>query len=284
VTITGIITAIIVGAIIGVLGRLVTPGSQSVPIWLTILIGILAAFIGTFLAAAVGISTSTPGIDWGELLTQVILAASGTTLVANISARSGSGRTAREDQQPPPRPSHPEGRGPGPVHPVVAQQRPMVNTVRQQTKIFISYRRSDSAHAARGVADRLRTRFGAGEVFMDVDSIDPGIDFLQGVQQAIRGSAVVLVLIGEHWLDARDSRRIRRLDDPDDNVRMEIEQALRHRCRILPILIDQAVMPHPQELPPTLIPLPRFNAVRVRHDSWDDDVAKLTQAVSKLRS
>ena len=83
-TVTGIITAIVIGAIIGALGRLVVPGRQAIPIWLTIVIGIVAAFIGTFLARAIGISTATPGIDWGELIVQVIVAALGVFLVAGM--------------------------------------------------------------------------------------------------------------------------------------------------------------------------------------------------------
>ena len=90
-TVTGIITAIIVGAIIGALGRLVVPGRQPIPIWLTIVVGIVAAFIGTAIANAVGISTNTPGIDWLELLVQVIVAAIGVVLAANLYARRGRG-------------------------------------------------------------------------------------------------------------------------------------------------------------------------------------------------
>ena len=88
-TVTGIITALIIGAIVGALGRLVVPGKQSLPIWLTIVVGIVAAFIGTILANAVGISTSTPGVDWGELLCQVIVAAVGVALVSSFYGRSG---------------------------------------------------------------------------------------------------------------------------------------------------------------------------------------------------
>jgi uncharacterized membrane protein YeaQ/YmgE (transglycosylase-associated protein family) len=88
-TITGIITAIIVGAIIGALGRLVVPGRQPIPIWLTIVVGIVAAFIGTLLARALGIPTATSGIDWLELLVQVIVAAIGVVLVANLYSRRG---------------------------------------------------------------------------------------------------------------------------------------------------------------------------------------------------
>jgi uncharacterized membrane protein YeaQ/YmgE (transglycosylase-associated protein family) len=92
-TVTGIITAIIVGAIIGALGRLVVPGRQPIPIWLTIVVGIIAAFIGTAIARAVGIPTSTACIDWLELLVQVIVAAIGVVLAANLYARRGRGAT-----------------------------------------------------------------------------------------------------------------------------------------------------------------------------------------------
>ncbi len=88
-TVTGIITAIIVGAIIGALGRLVVPGRQPIPIWLTILVGIVAAFIGTALARAIGLPTATNGIDWMELLVQVIVAAIGVVVAANLYARRG---------------------------------------------------------------------------------------------------------------------------------------------------------------------------------------------------
>jgi uncharacterized membrane protein YeaQ/YmgE (transglycosylase-associated protein family) len=87
VTVTGIITAIVIGAIIGALGRLVVPGRQPVPIWLTIVIGIVAAFIGTFIARAIGIPTATSGIDWLELIVQVVVAAIGVILVSNLYGR-----------------------------------------------------------------------------------------------------------------------------------------------------------------------------------------------------
>ena len=88
-TVTGIITAIIVGAIVGALGRLVVPGRQPIPIWLTIVIGIVAAFIGTFIARALGIPTATNGIDWLELIVQVVVAAIGVAIVAAAYSRRG---------------------------------------------------------------------------------------------------------------------------------------------------------------------------------------------------
>jgi uncharacterized membrane protein YeaQ/YmgE (transglycosylase-associated protein family) len=85
-TADGIITAIIVGAIIGALGRLVLPGRQAIPVWLTIVVGIVAALLGTVIASALGVKT-TPGVDWIELFIQVLLAAVGVALVAGMSGR-----------------------------------------------------------------------------------------------------------------------------------------------------------------------------------------------------
>lgn len=85
-TVSGIISAIIIGLIIGALGRLVVPGRQSIPIWLTIIIGIVAAFVGTLLAAVIGVA-NTSGIDWIELIFQVVLAAAGVYLVAGSYRR-----------------------------------------------------------------------------------------------------------------------------------------------------------------------------------------------------
>ena len=89
-TITGIISALLVGIVVGILGRLVVPGKQNIPIWLTIVIGIVAAFIGTGIARAIGIPTVTSGIDWLELIVQVVVAAIGVALVAGLYGRRRS--------------------------------------------------------------------------------------------------------------------------------------------------------------------------------------------------
>jgi uncharacterized membrane protein YeaQ/YmgE (transglycosylase-associated protein family) len=88
-TVTGIIMAIIIGLVVGALGRLVLPGKQRIPIWLTIVVGIVAALLGTALAKAIGIPTATSGIDWLELLVQVVLAAVGVALVSGAYNRRG---------------------------------------------------------------------------------------------------------------------------------------------------------------------------------------------------
>lgn len=90
-TITGIITAILIGIVVGVLGRLVLPGRQPIGFLITVLVGIVSAFIGTAIARALGIPTATNGIDWMELLVQVIVAALGVALVASLMGRRRTG-------------------------------------------------------------------------------------------------------------------------------------------------------------------------------------------------
>jgi uncharacterized membrane protein YeaQ/YmgE (transglycosylase-associated protein family) len=94
-TITGIVTAILVGIVVGVLGRLLLPGKQPIGMLVTVLVGIVAAFVGTFLARAMGIPTATNGIDWLELLVQVIVAAVGVALVASLMGRRRGGMLRR---------------------------------------------------------------------------------------------------------------------------------------------------------------------------------------------
>jgi uncharacterized membrane protein YeaQ/YmgE (transglycosylase-associated protein family) len=88
-TVTGIISAIIIGAVIGALARLILPGKQNIPIWLTILVGIAAAIVGTFLARAIGIPTATSGIDWLELVAQLVVAVIAVGIVAGVYGRRG---------------------------------------------------------------------------------------------------------------------------------------------------------------------------------------------------
>lgn len=94
-TITGVITAILIGIVVGVLGRLVVPGRQNISVIVTILVGIVAAFLGTALARALGVPTVTNGIDWLELLVQVVVAAIGVALVSAMMGRRRSGLLRR---------------------------------------------------------------------------------------------------------------------------------------------------------------------------------------------
>jgi hypothetical protein len=136
-------------------------------------------------------------------------------------------------------------------------------------RIFISYRRQETAWPARELYDLLVKHFAADQVFKDVDNIDPGDDFVERVAAAVGSCDVLLVLIGPQWLTISDENGHRRLDNPEDYVRLEIETALTRKIRVIPILVDEARIPHANELPPTLAPLVRRNAVEINPITFD---------------
>jgi len=128
--------------------------------------------------------------------------------------------------------------------------------------VFISYRRQDTAGYARWLYDALAARLGEGHVFIDVDTIGPGEDFAQRIQDSLSLCDVAIVLIGCHWLV--DEAGVRRIDDPEDLVRLEVAAALReNRVRVVPVLVEGATMPARSDLPGDLADLPRFNAIEL---------------------
>ena len=148
--------------------------------------------------------------------------------------------------------------------------------------IFVSYRRQETGHLAGRLYDRLADRFGEGQVFIDVDSIEPGVDFAEEIFRAVAACKVLLAIIGPGWLTAADERGGRRLDDPDDIVRLEIEAALTRGVRIIPVLVEGTVMPTRHELPESLVGLARRNALRIRHDSFRSDAGRLVTAIERI--
>ena len=148
--------------------------------------------------------------------------------------------------------------------------------------IVISYRRQDSAARAGRLYDQLAQAIGAERVFMDIDSIDPGADFVETIRNAIRAAKIVLAVIGRDWLNARDPRGNRRIDDSMDVVRLEIATALQAGVRVVPVLVDDAVMPPERELPADLARLARCHAVVLRDVRWRADTQDLLNALNKL--
>jgi hypothetical protein len=146
--------------------------------------------------------------------------------------------------------------------------------------IFISYRREDSAGFTRAIANALKETFGAERVFVDVDTLAPGDDFVAKIRQTVGDCAAELVVIGRHWLAAKQDGR-RRLDDPSDYVRVEVGAALARGVRVIPILVDGASMPAPADLPDELAPLATRNALSLEHADFDQDMARL---ISVLRA
>lgn len=152
-------------------------------------------------------------------------------------------------------------------------------------RIFISYRRIDSHIITGRIHDWLVFAFGEKHIFKDVDDIPPGMDFRIVLWNALDKCDAVLVIIGKDWLNTRDSQGRRRIDLPDDYVRMEIEAALsRDDVLVIPVLVDGAVMPTVDDLPLKLRPLAYRNAVLVRHDpDFQRDMARLIDQLSRIR-
>jgi TIR domain len=148
--------------------------------------------------------------------------------------------------------------------------------------IFVSYRREESAHLAGRLYDRLADRFGEGQVFIDVDAIEPGVDFAEEISRAVAVCKVLLAVIGPTWLTATDRQGRRRLVDPDDIVRLEIEAALARDVRVIPILVEGAVMPGREDLPESLAGLARRNALLIRHESFRYDAGRLLAAIERV--
>jgi len=149
-------------------------------------------------------------------------------------------------------------------------------------KIFISYRREDSEGFARGLFQSLVGHFGKDHVFMDVDSIGLGMDFVEAIEKSLSDCGALLVLIGKEWALCTDSDGTRRLEKPDDFVRIEVAKAIKRKVRVIPVLVKGATMPKPEDLPEELRSLTRRQALELRHESWDSDVDHLSSALGKL--
>jgi hypothetical protein len=148
-------------------------------------------------------------------------------------------------------------------------------------RIFLNYRNEDEPFGAALVDHELSTRFGSERVFRASKSIKLGEDFADAILSAVRRSTALLVLIGPRWLKAADSRGIRRLDDPDDWVRQEIAEALRHEVRVIPILLNTD-LPRPGDLPEDIAQLVRGQYLRIHHRNSRRDIRRLIDELAEL--
>jgi tetratricopeptide (TPR) repeat protein len=149
-------------------------------------------------------------------------------------------------------------------------------------RIFISYRRDDSAGHVGWMRSLLIQKFGADEIFRDLDTIPPGVDFVEAIEQAVASCEVLLAVIGPRWLTATNSRGQLRLENPEDLVRVEIAAALDRNIRVIPVLVQDAPMPRSDELPQPLARLARRNAIELRDSSWEYDVGRLIAALESV--
>jgi len=142
-------------------------------------------------------------------------------------------------------------------------------------RIFISYRRDDSSSQAGRLYDRLEGHFGQGQVFMDVDAIQPGRHFVEVVQEAVSACDALIAVIGSDWLQISDASGARRLDDPSDMVRLEVATALERGIPVIPVLVRGAQMPREGDLPVGLTDLAYRNALEVSDARFRADVERL---------
>lgn len=147
--------------------------------------------------------------------------------------------------------------------------------------VFISYRREESSGQAGRLYDRLVARYGRDRVFRDIDVVKPGTNFVQRIDDAIRSSRAMVVLIGRDWLDVADESGRRRLDNPRDWVRLELTAALEHGTLVVPVLIGGARMPDEELLPEPLKPLASIQALELSEQRWDYDVGVLQEALDE---
>ena len=157
--------------------------------------------------------------------------------------------------------------------------------------IFLSYRRQETAPYARILKEKLSGHFPAAQVFMDLDSIEAGVDFAEVIGQAVRSCAVLVALIGPQWATLTDEPRSalftaeqgrRRLDNPHDYVRFELQTALERDMRVIPLLVDGAKPPRPEQLPEPLRKLARLNALELNLDRYAYDVKRLLDVIQRV--
>lgn len=161
---------------------------------------------------------------------------------------------------------------PSPTSSVAHPSRPPVH---RPQGIFVSYRREDSADVTGRLCDTLEREFGAENVFRDVDSIPLGVDFRDHLGAAVQRCRVLLAVIGKNWAGPLDDGS-RRIDDPVDFVRVEIESAIARGVPVIPLLVGQAIMPKADMLPAALAPLAYRNGMSLRPDpDFRNDVARL---------
>ena len=149
-------------------------------------------------------------------------------------------------------------------------------------KIFVSYRREPDQYVAGNLCRELRRQFGDSQVLRDKESIEGGVSWKKYVLNQIDRNAILLVLIGRGWSDIVGADGSRRLDDPEDPIRLEIADALRDEAAVIPLLLENAQMPQATELPADIAAIAELNALKLRDGDWEADVAKIAQRLERL--
>jgi hypothetical protein len=152
----------------------------------------------------------------------------------------------------------------------------------QAQKVFICYRREETAPYAGRIYDAMVARFGVENVFMDLD-LAPGVDFVDRITRVVSGCVALIVVIGPSWAKLQNEDGTRRIEDPDDFVRLEVQTGLsRDDVLLIPVLVGSARMPRREDLPPELKGITRRNAIEMSDGRWRYDVGRLLDTLDEL--
>jgi hypothetical protein len=152
----------------------------------------------------------------------------------------------------------------------------------QKANIFISYRRSDTAGHTGRLYDRLNNHFGGQvKIFMDLDSIAPGADFIATIEKAVGSCEALIAMIGDQWATLKDAEGKPRLQHPEDFVRAEVATALKRGILVIPVVVEGAPMPREKDLPPDLAKIVRLNALEISDSRWEHDTRRLIERLEQ---
>ncbi len=149
-------------------------------------------------------------------------------------------------------------------------------------EIYISYRWSDEPEIAGRLYDRMSAHLGKETVFIDTQDIRAGQDYVQKINEEVLRSRILLVVIGKGWLDARDGAGNRKIDRPQDSLRHEISTALSRDILVVPVMVNDATVPKPEDLPQTLRSLVRRQAYKLTEEHFDQDVVALVRTLERV--
>lgn len=149
-------------------------------------------------------------------------------------------------------------------------------------KIFVSYRRQDASGEAGRLVDHLQEIYGEDSVFLDVETLEAGLDFIQAIEKALNSCKVLIAMIGPHWLNITDAEGNQRIFHEGDFIRIEISAALKRNIRVIPVLVNGAVMPTADQLPEDLQGLTRRHAQEISSSRWKYDCDQLVATLSKI--
>ena len=164
----------------------------------------------------------------------------------------------------------------------MASQLQIARGKKMSGQIFISYRREESRWSARSLYSRLCRDFDPKQIFMDIDAIALGQDFVEAIETTVAKCNVLIAVVGNNWLTSEDDQGNRRLDSPEDFVRTEIGAALKRKIRVIPVLVNGALMPRATDLPDDLKLLVRRNALLITETSFDSDCQRLAAAIRRV--